>query len=193
MVCWYFHSTRATLIVPSQDMCMPVPENVWLVQIPYRGSLRPRAETRLIFPYNVEKQRVIAISHGGDYTFMRNTVPITDSQPNVPSAMFLATADQERAVAAYTDAVSTVVQSTNMTYRRQFVYRGWESDTTQKRGMGPCHSKKSLNRFPSFCSFGILVSPFQHDCVLVELDKVDLSPRTCIERDQNWAPEKGNL
>ncbi len=71
---------------------------------------------------------------GGDYTFMRNAVPITDSQPNVPSAMFLATDDEQKAKAAYIDAIRTVEEMTNMNYRKQFRHCEAKSDETEKRG-----------------------------------------------------------
>jgi hypothetical protein len=101
------------------------------------ASLQPSAETRLIFPYNVERQRVSVICPGGDYTFMRNTVPITDSQPNVPSAMFPATADHQKAVASYSETICSVAETTKFGYRQHFAYWGSDIDKTEKRGVGP--------------------------------------------------------
>jgi hypothetical protein len=75
-------------------------------QMEFRGRIPPR--TRLVFPSHVKNQRVSAICPEGDYSFMRNALRITDARPNVPSAMFPATADWDKAEEEYRNAITTV-------------------------------------------------------------------------------------
>jgi hypothetical protein len=117
------------------------------------------AETRLIFPGNVDNQKESAICPGGDYTFMRNTLPISDSQPNVPSAMYSATADRQKVEAAYHDAVCTVSMM-NWTYKHEFTYSSDIISTEVKRGVGLtlagpvfCMYASGLYRFVCMCLF----------------------------------------
>jgi hypothetical protein len=55
-----------------------------VVQSAFKGTA-----TRLVFPGNVKKQRVNMICTGGDPTYKRIVEPISDRQPNIPSATFL--------------------------------------------------------------------------------------------------------
>jgi hypothetical protein len=120
-------------------MCLRTSKHVLPLQSSRYKLLVP-AETRVIFPGNVENQRVSAICPGGDYTFMRNTVPINDSQPNVPSAMYSATADRQKVEAAYHDAICTVEVMNAKTYRDQFTYSCDADPTEVKRGASPACS-----------------------------------------------------
>jgi hypothetical protein len=51
---------------------------------------------------------------------MRNALRITDARPNVPSAMFPATADWDKAEEEYRNAISTVTAKKDK-WRRQFI------------------------------------------------------------------------
>jgi hypothetical protein len=61
---------------------------------------------------------------------MRNALRIMDSRPNVPSAMFLASADELEASRECRDAICTVSLMNN-TYRWQFAYHGEKLNRTK--------------------------------------------------------------
>jgi hypothetical protein len=89
-----------------------------MVQSAFKGIA-----TRSVFPGNVENQRVSVICTGGDPTFRRIVEPITDKQPNIPSATFLLRGGGLTPEAEFSiDSVYSVREMNQTSYRDEFNY-----------------------------------------------------------------------
>ncbi len=122
-------------------------DSVFPLQLNYSG--KSEALSRDVSPYDVPNQKVSVICEGGDYTFIRNTLPITAECPKIPSATFLAREDRIRAKEEYTRAIHTVQTRNRDTYKDQFTYDSWLSKTDKPtRGVCSLHPVARVTSVP---------------------------------------------
>jgi hypothetical protein len=108
------------------------------IQEDYTGRYRVEILSRFVYPYDVENQKESVICARGDYTYMRNTMAITDDQPNFPSAMFRSKEDRVRAEEEYTKAVYSVREYTERMYRAQFTHSPFIAKQGSEPTRGTC-------------------------------------------------------